>query len=226
MGVKMRSIIVGPNLTGDELCRYSLLQFSFSSLANGLRMSLRYGATKTPSPTTPMVFQTDLQSPALSIGRLYALVRCAPFQAHGSRFIGATSLCAINYCSTFGTQRFLSPAVNKMKQCQERMPIQHPRTCISHHGSNPLSRGFSVAMSRTVGTSCLSLLKWTLAETFLGIQQQFITLWAKRNSGFVVCVAVYADHCLDGSVYPAHARVVARYGWHSRLFYLFGAHLT
>lgn len=127
---------------------------------------------------------------------------------------------------TFGIQRFLSQAVNKMKQCQEGMPIQHPRTCNSHHLPNTLPRGFSVAMSRTVGTSGLSLLKWTLVETFLSVQQQLITVRAKRISGTVECVAVYADHCLDGSVFPEHARVRGRHGWYSRPSYFFGTHLT
>ncbi len=67
-----------------------------------------------------------------------------------------------------------------MVKGQKGMKIDHPGAGVSHHGTDPLSHSWLVAMKQTPGALRFPFLIWTMKEPFPGIIKEIIAIPAKR----------------------------------------------
>jgi hypothetical protein len=105
-------------------------------------------------------------------------------------------------------ERILSPAIDHVLYCHDRMPVQHPWPGVAHRGPDLLPLFRLVAMHRALGACCLALLKRALLEALPGIVLEHLTFFAQPAFYAMATMAVEPDHRLDGSAFPGNPWVV------------------
>ena len=82
-----------------------------------------------------------------------------------------------------------------MRQRHARMPIEHARPCIAHHGLDPGPHLYLVAMNGTLGAYGFICLKRTMVQTLVHIVRQFLAgLTEPIGNVWMMIVTVHVDH--------------------------------
>jgi hypothetical protein len=113
--------------------------------------------------------------------------------------------------TSHGFDRFFSPSINEVIQCQYGLPVHHPRTRIAHHHSDLFSRHGFVAVGWTHSARRFTFLVWTLRKSFPGVIQELITRWAEPIGSMMNRAAIHPDHCLNALFFSCYASVPLLY---------------
>ena len=125
---------------------------------------------------------------------------------------GAKGVCPLRIAGLpLRTNRLFSRSINKVKQRQNRMPVEHARTGVPHHGPDLLPHNGHITMHRAPGARRLVLLERAFVETLLGMVQKFPTFKAQFALVFVLAVTIEVYHHLNGLAFPCHSGVLVRH---------------
>lgn len=113
----------------------------------------------------------------------------------------------------------LSEPVDKVKECQNRVPDGHPGTCISHNVLYPGPHGRFITVDRTMCARCLGFLKRALCQPGHCIGQEFFTVGTQRSLCPMVPATKDSDHCPDGFFFPYQPRMLSGHKPFLKIFY-------